>query len=53
MDVLIRDALDADAPVIAALLTQLGYPSTTERKHLGFEDACHRSARFVRPLDTD
>ncbi|GAA4606228.1 GNAT family N-acetyltransferase [Actinoallomurus liliacearum] len=145
MDVLIRDALDADAPVTATLLTQLGYPSTTEQtadriarwrsdplsrvivatlnervvgvlafhaipfferdgsrgrvvslvvdenarghgvgarlmsfieaearrlgcedleltsnrrrtgahafyKHLGFEDACHRSARFVRPL---
>ncbi|MEV5746440.1 hypothetical protein AB0L00_01355 [Actinoallomurus sp. NPDC052308] len=31
MDVLIRDALDADAPVIATLLTQLGYPSTTEQ----------------------
>jgi GNAT superfamily N-acetyltransferase len=30
MDVLIRDAVDADAPVIAELLTQLGYPSTAE-----------------------
>src|SRR4051812_47886863 len=30
MDVLIRDAVDADAPVIAELLTQLGYPSTVE-----------------------
>lgn len=148
MDVVTRDALDADAPAIAELLTQLGYPSTAEQtaariarwredplsrvvvatldervvgvlafhaipffeydasrgrvvslvvdeeargngvgarlmsfieaearrlgcrdleltsnrrrtgahafyRHLGFEDVCHRSARFVRPLSTD
>ncbi|MCO5967965.1 GNAT family N-acetyltransferase [Actinoallomurus soli] len=147
MDVLIREASAVDAPVIAELVTQLGYPSTVEQtadriarwrkdplsrvvvatlddhvvgvlafhaipfferdgrrgrvvslvvdaearghgvgarlmsfieaearrlgcedleltssryrtgahafyKHLGFEDACHRSARFVRPLST-
>jgi hypothetical protein len=54
-DLVIRAAGAADARHIAALLTQLGYPSTRAGAHafylrMGYADVCDRSGRFLKTL---